>query len=899
VVLSREPLSPILPADVKIQSAARLGGLILAVWGTTTLTSDSSIVNILTMQLLRDTTLLGGQRRVTSVEARPFGYVQVIASGKLFFVVWNDLRNQQARAYLQRVDTTGQLVGGEELLSNDSIGPSGIVQLQTSVGYKWIWSTRRAADTAGAIEATSYVRTVDHEGNFAGEVEGPIAGNVRQILMPGLLPNIRVLHRGNLPPLLIDSTGRIDSVIGEAARHFTLPYYLDEADGSLVTLENRAVQYYRTLIDTMPYKELTVPIPTDIHEGSQSLTRDSSGRLSVLWATGGLGWSNGGKGSSLNPGYTYVMRTDRTDADTFTTPYVAKKLFIHLFIDSDTYTFYSSSERFEGCGNNYRITLGFYGHYIRRLYSDSVITRDFTIPVSYTVNAHGYIAGYAEQVAKPFLPLPRDCHPGIDPVIIRSPDDSVSKVLLVSGTDSIALVAHSAGSYANTVPQITPCITAVGSNLVVAWNSYGRDSVLIVGRWNPAIDSPATVTRTLRFDTILSSDDSVTSHIYSHQLEQIGDRYYYTTSHQWKARNAPGDSLVDHWQFNFYMPVDSGLHHSVSVLQDVSDADGRPFLSFLGRYDPDTRVTLFPLGIWNKAKDSTTVRLYMLNEEGDEIARYDDVLTVTDNQFTSFIPAGNGRYLQIVGFEAAERSGNDTIGTFRFPVPSGGSGLFYDRLRGAGILRTYWNGIYSSEAKDCSLEIFDLDGNLLRQNVVHLAANPVHFTYVQNPTDSGLALLYGGLAGVHLLLLDKHLNVVQPDTRISSSAGVVGYPSAAFRNDSLFVIWEDYSRGLADIHGIAFKAKTTSSVEVEHVDNRVQPVLALAPNPASDVTTLVFSENDATTITIVDSYGVVRMQLAAVTSHSTLDLRTLPTGVYRVVVKSKADSRSVPLVVVR
>src|SRR5438128_15612 len=118
VRLSTEPLQMILPADAQIQSAARIGELTLVVWGTTRLEPDSSVVNMLVMQLLRDTTLVGPQRVLTSNAARPSGFVQVMAVRDRFLVVWNDRRGGDSAAYVQRVDSSGVLDGSEDRFFN-------------------------------------------------------------------------------------------------------------------------------------------------------------------------------------------------------------------------------------------------------------------------------------------------------------------------------------------------------------------------------------------------------------------------------------------------------------------------------------------------------------------------------------------------------------------------------------------------------------------------------------------------------------------------------------------------------------------------------------------------------------------------------------------------------------
>src|SRR5438309_2271931 len=88
----QEPVSYALPSDIRIQSAAQFGNTTLVVWGTTGYAADSSIVNVLRLQLLRDSSLVGQQRALHGSQARPSGFVRVVALNDRYLVFWNDQR---------------------------------------------------------------------------------------------------------------------------------------------------------------------------------------------------------------------------------------------------------------------------------------------------------------------------------------------------------------------------------------------------------------------------------------------------------------------------------------------------------------------------------------------------------------------------------------------------------------------------------------------------------------------------------------------------------------------------------------------------------------------------------------------------------------------------------------
>src|ERR1041384_2430419 len=93
----------VIQPDALVQSAARIGARTLVAWGTSDWSADSSTYNLLRMQMLEDTSFLGAQRPAGSADARPFGYVQVIALDDRFLILWNDRRAGDSAAYARVV----------------------------------------------------------------------------------------------------------------------------------------------------------------------------------------------------------------------------------------------------------------------------------------------------------------------------------------------------------------------------------------------------------------------------------------------------------------------------------------------------------------------------------------------------------------------------------------------------------------------------------------------------------------------------------------------------------------------------------------------------------------------------------------------------------------------------
>ncbi|MEO5931834.1 MAG: hypothetical protein ABIR47_18010 [Candidatus Kapaibacterium sp.] len=243
--LSTDPLQASIPDDMKIQAAGAINSLRLVVWGSTRLTAGNAVTGVLYMQMLRDTTPLGSPLILTSADARPFGYVRVMALTDRFMVCWNDRRGV---AYERIVDTAGE-VGDEkafwgELLMGD------IFSIPTTEGYTLLWNNSR--------DSSIYSRRIDHRGEFLGDAGIYSSGHLGAYHYPTKLPGLAILDRGNLPPILLDGNGR-NIPLGAAAAKLTLPYYLDD-DGSVVTIKNDTFREYVTILDSVPRRTLRVQL---------------------------------------------------------------------------------------------------------------------------------------------------------------------------------------------------------------------------------------------------------------------------------------------------------------------------------------------------------------------------------------------------------------------------------------------------------------------------------------------------------------------------------------------------------------------------------------------------------------------------------------------------------------
>jgi hypothetical protein len=869
VRLSTEPLQMILPTDAQIQSAARIGELTLVVWGTTRLEPDSSVVNMLVMQLLRDTTLIGPQRVLTSNAARPSGFVQVMAVRDRFVVAWNDRRGGDSAAYVQRVDTSGVLSGSEEQFFGGTISPFGIAQIGTQSGYLLVWNKQ---DTTSA---RIYSRAIDSVGNFVGSVSGPLQGTMQQIIQPSLIPGLTLLHRGDLHPLTVGVMGNIDTLRGEAARHFDMPYYLDD-DGSMVTLDGDTLKFYRAFVDVVPDKAITIKLP-ERHPGSEALCRDSSGQIGIVFATGGSGsyYGNNLGGTRVQ----LIINRVRLDSNGILGQ-VSLVGTVQIDWLSDRHVVKSFTllhvSRDRECSNGSRFYLSFDTHsWISRWeYGLPDIVEYYVTNVEYELSDHGSI------VTSPSLL----CRQSLSITVARVIDRHASRVALSGAFPAIELVAQSAVKPTN-IRERGPAITLSPNHILVAWSAEGLDSTVNLAQCPPVAHSTS-VTIDLEAPSHFRPSESTV--FFSEGFDEFigrNGRFFWNSIQHWKDSNC--STCEYQFEQRLFAPTDSGWRQMI-FRRTRGTSETALKLYAIGS-NPEDEDALFGIGYRYSNRDDYAVEITAVDSSMNQLWLLPNFVFRRYDYDLELVPNGPQDFLMLLGSQAIWYAGRDTLRQFLLPLIA--FPPRYIRLLGPYVLRSYVNnnGMWWT-----NLEVFTIGGMLQAIREIHFSASPAGFYYVQNPTDSGFAVIAATNQGVRATFLDKRLNILQSDVRISATADSVRNPAAVFRNDTLFVVWEDYRNGNSDIYGNWLPVQTRSAVDEEFAEGRKSAlqIVSIQPNPASRTATVELSHaaSRPSSFEIIDSYGEVRMRLPveAGSSSITLDVSPLPNGMY---IASMRDSR--------
>jgi hypothetical protein len=269
------------PADAQMQAGARIGSRALIVWGSSRQDATTGeIRNILRVQLLADTSHVGGQWTLTSDSAAPSSIVTVTALRDRFLVFWNDRRVGRPGIYMQVIDTNGLVLTPEIRFADRSAGnvvPPTISAVGTpNDGYLIVWY-RPADSTSGR---TLQARRVDATGAIDGDaINLGTAPYLSAILEYPGLPGTTILRMLNAPSRLVRN-GRLDPrPIPTSHFGFRQRPHLN-SDTSIAVVDSAGVGFYASIFDSIPVRRVVIPSMTPYYS---HISRDTLGRYQLIY----------------------------------------------------------------------------------------------------------------------------------------------------------------------------------------------------------------------------------------------------------------------------------------------------------------------------------------------------------------------------------------------------------------------------------------------------------------------------------------------------------------------------------------------------------------------------------------------------------------------------------------
>lgn len=910
IQLSPEPVSYLLSTEFRIQSAASVGATTLAVWGTAVADQQSAgVKSALRFQLLQDTTPVGLQGTLHNADAIPYGVVRVFDLLDRYLVVWNDRRAAAKGMYAQIVDTTGNLVGSEVQLSNGTIQADSLIwRLRSSTGWVVVWQDSSAGGSLQEIR-------LDDLGNPTTIPTLVTTEVYRCGLQFSDIPGLLLLQDKSQTAVAFWSDRGIDARPIPTGR-FSGSYHLS-SDSSLLVLKDTTLTFYNSFFDVTPVKSLTLSLGAGVLSGTQTVMKDDTGGISIIYMRERVGL--------INTFYISHIYRQIIQGDT-----LGKKdtLAVLKFLDytngglSGYKTKFDKAIIEQGVDNYTVVTVRFIEEEIQ---SYTPYRRLFKFVTFAHTNV--FIGSFQNSA------LPNSLRRlGINgSPIERRKFDTVSSVSVMASGEEQSLTTTIAGEVINT-PQQYPNVIEREGTLFVTYKQPEDNATYTIGVWNMVTPSKLRMLRPLNipeYDNSPSAAEHNTSWV--KVLNGMNNTMLQHRTYQYKETKTPWHprEISYQGQHHYYVATDTGWRSVVKFSHRALETVGiyKDELSMYGlefQFEPEQKIIYGCeiLGSNPPVPIDSCRYVYALDSKGTvqwniidapKILRYG-----LSDSMRAIIPIAGKEFLAV--YPASQQHLKDSVVIKQVFLPPMQGKVDYQRylgLRNKRYLRYYST---QSAPNTLQMEIFSHGGKLLDSTSIQLSIPASHVAIVQNPTDLSLALLYGGTGGAKLTLLSERLRIQQNmnadnallhDYPISATRDTVGLVAGIFRNDTLFAVWEDFRNGKPDIYGTGWKVPENMVAPIMQPPSLAiavnQPIIitAVAPLPCNDQLTVQhqLAEAGMVMFDILDEIGKnvkhIIKTLPQGLSESYLTIDDLPPGVYILRIGSEKGESTIRFLIVR
>ncbi|MBL7988600.1 MAG: T9SS type A sorting domain-containing protein [Chlorobi bacterium] len=854
--LSYDPWQPVLPAEIQIQSGVQSGEWSLAVFGTTERVGDSALP-VLVMQLLKDTALSGPQQRLTSDSARPWEYVQVVAVGGRFLVFWKDRRAEGSGVWMRTVDTSGKL-GPERKFSEWQFPGQGAMVLDAGGKVRLLWNDTSA--TGGIL-----MQGIDSIGYPAKEWDFLDSGRASGMMGP-FSNGVTAVLRVNDVPLLFDSTGAKIGV-GSWSTKFGGKWHVS-GDGVMTTVEgDTALLLYRNVLDTVAEQIVRFKINEKISPNSVFPYREDDS-LFVMYSKGGGMTYGTGDPIQFSVIKSHVNLDGKIDNDVTLTIWTYWVLSASQSVSMEPINtkviFWDGLSRIFLVQYNYtwRNFKGGVNESISGIRSLLYVIRNNEVVITDSSDIDKY-----RQIC-----LNTFTNKEISRRIVGA-NRWMSNILVNIGDKELLLSTKIAILRTN-ISEENIGLTTSNRNMFLGWISRGIDTTAELVQWGGLPDT------SIASQSILTSESLI-----GRSVMQSGDRCVAGATYQWIKKTLQGDSTYRRTDLRF--PTDTGWTQPVSIDSNTKNLDVQ-LISWAQH--PETKDFLIQFGFISPGYRTLEKFVISFDLNGKQKWRVANPPTSSDNP--SLLPVSDSLFFLLSNQDLLLQTDDSLLRSQKLHPDGPYSGM---RLFGPYFLRWTPKGFLERFSFTENGTVQWVDSATIQRGNAEF--NGVYF--VQNPQDSGLAILFTSAKnGVWMLTMNKHLRQVTPLTRIGGDSAFTATPRAIFKNDSLFVVWIDHRNGVADVYGTVVVPQTALAVHDAPVADGGG--FRIIPNPVSrrarvELARAISRERE---LVLHDLSGRQLRQFVvpAGASEEVIDLSGLSAGTYLLHVRGEARGE---LVVVR
>ncbi|MBS1913039.1 MAG: hypothetical protein JST22_13715 [Bacteroidetes bacterium] len=849
--ISRDPLQPILPNDIRIQAADSIGDVTLVVWGSTQ-NSGGSVRRVLVAQLIRSGQPVAQPFVLSGAEDIPHDLVCVVSLGARFLVLWGDRRMRFPGTYCVVIDTLGTTGVQTQLADSTSLVRSSVVaktNIPESIRLFW----------TGGTANIGWARNVSAAGTFLSPPYITGLPQIQHVLGPQKVSDTMYLDCGADGVILLDAHAAPHVIAGNSNEAISF-----SSTGSALVMRGDSVLVFSDPTQSHVLRHMRIILPDTIVRGTAFAFFGPRDSIHIAYCTIG---SDGN-----HTVYVYIKVHDRVVDSAGRSG--EDRVLGAFGIGIDTYP--SPAQR------EYNIRAP---HHICADLTELAITVATRWPGGASDTMTTTLTLLAPRSIL-FIDAPIPCPDQLNRLpVVRSVRDAAHSMVIVGDSGKGIVLQTPVALIRASVTNLTPAIGSADRGFLVCWRSNGSDTSLSLVRWdNAAVDSIERIA--YASDT---ANGTVMQAVRATVFPESGGCF--ATLHTDSLRVPRSVPFMQ--QDRLLHATDSGWRQVYRI--DTADGSTPNMIRSI-TFDPNRRTTFTMAGYADNAGLGVGTELIEFDSLDRPLWSMRGFPWFAVDHFNAVALAERDVIFQ--NRHAIYRF-RDTglVASMQFPGTLIGTDLRMARLLGPNFVEWY-------QLDGLHVDVFDTAIHRIRSLVLPSITDSIaNLSIVQDPVDSGLAIVRADTDGVWLTLVDARLNVMEMNRGISNANSATAHPAAVFRHDSLAVVWEDMRDGNANIYGTVVAARTRAGVALDNRRVASYPLMHVYPNPCRSVATLRLAapEESPLMVLVVNSVGMVvhHMLLASGAVELALDVSSLPAGLFFIRMQGRYAEVPTPLRIVR
>lgn len=744
-------------------------------------------------------------------------------------------------------------------------------------GFRVIWNDARP----GA--AGIYVREVGSDGVPVGDETRVAEGEIRSVDGPAELPGLSFLYRNGRPPLLLDESGELRELPGlpgpeSSVRDFT-------ADSAVAFMRGDSLLLFNSFLDSLPSHRLYADYGDSVVPGTSTLLHIDGGAYQVAYIT---------RGAPSVPSLYETVLQFRLMAGTLDVGsgmlrdvVVADSVFVGVGAGSlGSSIVIDGIDRLRPCNGLYHLRIRY--HTAAKLPGQPEFINHFSWSCRVS-------AGDSRSIPSAWFGT--EACPSPSSITVERIADGGRGTVDVHLDDPAGTVRLSvpAAFTEEPVSHRVPGLAVRDGALLVTWSDSKNSRAVVLRAWRPAAGEPGRLqpleSLTLPADTDYSSGAYERNGLQYGTFDYGGYGVRSSRSRMWSYQYG----WVIRWSGEYLFPFPDGWRRFLLEEGGGPENGSIGLRSFAGlAFDPDSRSQLVasrigPPEVYLHEIDSSGTTFWSGRLAGG-----------TDRR----IYFGAGRFAEIDDSGSVKNFLHDLL-LDSVRLDDWNPSAAFTRLYGGRTLRRQLR----SDGMALQLVLYDDRWRPIARTEIPFGDSLTGLAAAQSGADSSIALVLATNAGVYLTGFDRSLDPITAadglplvHRPVGTATARAANPSAQFRNDTLFIVWEDYRSGLPDIYAALLRPdRYTSGIadegKEEKKERKESDRLDIFPNPATDRITLrtVIAQSGPVAVLVVDAAGRRVLQTPAEHAEAgvlrrVLDISSLAPGFYRIVLRMEGDT---------